>query len=760
MDDALPSRVRIGAFEVDLRAGELREGEHNVCLQEQPLFVLRMLVARPGEIVTREEIKQKLWPNDTVVDFDQGVNAAVRKLRIAFGDSADEPKYLGTIARRGYRLLAPVQPIAVEQAATPVSGVGSGAAVRQQKEEAGLVGKKVSHYRVLKVIGGGGMGLVYEAEDLKLGRRVALKFLPDELAWDPTALQRFEREARAASLLDHPNICTIYEVEEHDGEPFIVMQLLAGKTLRQHLNALSAAGATMNMPELLDISVQICQGLQAAHDKGIIHRDIKPPNIFLTTAGQVKILDFGLAKLAHAIKEGGSDGVRLTSAHAGAGSITINDITLTGVGAAMGTAGYMSPEQIQGEKLDSRTDIFSFGCVLYEMAAGKRAFQADTSTAVQDAIMKQNPIPVRECNPGLPPAFEAIVDRAIEKDRAHRYQTAAEMRWALEDLLDREKAAEAAPEPPRRWSRWLASAVVCVALIAGAVYWRAQKAPKLAYQDTIVIADFDNKTGNAVFDDTLKQALTIQIEQSPFLHVLSSDKTADTLKLMNRKAGDRLPQEVAHEVCVRSNSQALLAGSIASIGDQYLIGLRATNCQTGETLASAEATADNRNHVLQTLSNIANELREKLGESGASVKKFNQPLEQVTTSSLDALQAYTEGRKAEDTSSLETALRYYKRAVELDPNFAIAYGALSETYGVLYDGANQSRYLTKAYELRDRVSLRERYSIEAGYYNSTDEVEKEVGTLTGWIHSYPDDYQPHNQLSAIYLTLGQYEKAL
>jgi DNA-binding winged helix-turn-helix (wHTH) protein/tetratricopeptide (TPR) repeat protein len=322
---------------------------------------------------------------------------------------------------------------------------------------------------------------------------------------------------------------------------------------------------------------------------------------------------------------------------------------------------------------------------------------------------------------------------------------------------------------PRRWGsvRLVAAfataaiLLVSVAILGGTWYRRSHRAPKLTERDTIVVADFDNKTGDPVFDDTLKQALTIQMEQSPFLHVLSNDKTAETLKLMNRQAGDRLSPEVAHEVCIRSNSQALLAGSIAVIGDQYLITLRATNCQNGDTLASAEAEADSRNQVLSSLSIVANKLREKLGESGTSVQKFSRPLEQVTTSSLEALQAYTQGRKLEDTRSPDAALPYYKRAVELDPNFAIGYAALSQVYGLLFDGAKQEQNLTKAYQLRDRVSLRERYKIEAQYYNDiTGELEKEIVTLAGWAQSYPDDYQPHDQLSAIYLSLGQYDKAI
>jgi eukaryotic-like serine/threonine-protein kinase len=531
MKNTLPDRVRLGTIEVDLRAGELRDGDRKVCLREQTLFILRMLVKRRGEIVTRDEIKKKLWPNDTVVDFDQGINTAVRRLRAAFGDSAEDPKYLATVARRGYRLLVPVEPIESSEDASFSSNMVQAQAPQRNKmtaraplATAGLIGKKVSHYRVLGIIGGGGMGVVYKAEDLKLGRNVALKFLPEELAWDATSLQRFEREARAASSLDHPNICTIHEVEDHEGQPFIVMPLLQGETLRDRLSALAARQKTVPIDDLLNVALQICDGLQAAHEKGIIHRDIKPANIFLTTSGQVKILDFGLAKLISVPKEAGSDGLRLepassVTAPSPAGSVPV-DVTLTRLGIAVGTAGYMSPEQVRGEKLDARTDIFSFGLVLYEMATGQRAFTGEAAAVVHDAILHLAPAPACELNPQLPPGLDAVINKVTEKDREQRYQSSAELRSALQRLAGHNGQSR------RRWPVWLAASLVV--LVAGlAIIWlgsrRERPRPELAERQITANPQGDYVTGAAISPDG--KYVAYQDQTGLYLRTLESDET-------------------------------------------------------------------------------------------------------------------------------------------------------------------------------------------------------------------------------------------
>jgi serine/threonine protein kinase len=466
-DARIPNVACFGPFKLDLKAGELQNDGQKLRLQEQPFRILEMLVDHPGEVVTREEIRGKLWPNDTVVEFDHSINAAIKKLRLALGDSAEEPRYVETVARRGYRLLLPVtwmDSLRVDgQAAALLPGPQPLAFARGN-----LIGRKVSHYRVLELLGGGGMGVVYKAEDIKLGRRVALKFLPEELANDTSSMGRFEREARAASNLNHPNICTIYEVEEHEGQPFIVMELLEGQTLRELIAATagSLAGTSgykglLPLERLLEVAVQITEGLDAAHKKGIIHRDVKPANIFITTHGRAKILDFGLAKLQE------SDvveiGARITDQEQRKQEWNPN-FTLTRTGMAIGTAGYMSPEQVRGEKLDARTDLFSFGLVLYEMATGKRAFTGDTAPVLQKAILEQTPSPLRRMNPQLPAKLEKIVNKALEKDRQARYQSASKIRTELESIRETEQRR-------RSRVRGLAVGGVSLVLIVSTMFW-------------------------------------------------------------------------------------------------------------------------------------------------------------------------------------------------------------------------------------------------------------------------------------------------
>ena len=789
------ARLQIGTFEVDWRSGDLHAGDRKTVLQEQPLQVLRLLAEAGGDLVTREEIRKKLWPNDTIVEFDHSINAAIMNLRRALGDSAEEPKYIETIVRRGYRLLVPVKWISADESVGGVSAAVGGAAVRLQPDT-GLLGKKVSHYRVLEIIGGGGMGLVYKAEDLKLGRQVALKFLPEELASDPVALQRFEREARTASSLDHANVCTIYEVEEHAGEPFIVMQLLRGETLRDRLAELGSANEKLPLEKLLDVAVQVCSGLEAAHAKGIIHRDIKPANIFLTSSGQVKILDFGLAKEVVGEPERIDNGVvpiaevvvvpEQTIAPAGVRAPEIPeqtkarplgkivdkpDATLTRFGVALGTAGYMSPEQIRGDKLDARTDIFSFGLVLYEMATGQRAFGGQTEAIQRAAILAADPVPAHELNSALPPRLCEIIGKALEKDRDHRYQAAFEMRADLLEVKGTAQSGGISPLPRAAWRRLKSPAMkivwriaVPILLVAASVeaglYYHARQAERLTDKDTVVLADFANSTGETVFDHSLRTALGVSLRQSPFLNLLSDRAVTETLQLMTRPADTKLTPELTREVCVRTGSKAYIAGAIASLGNEYALWLNAVNCHSGDTLAQEQVTAASKGSVLEALGKAATSLRVKLGESLPSVQKFDTPLPK-TTSSLEALQAYGIAIDASLHKGEAEAIPPMKRAIELDPNFAIAYAVL----GSYYTSAGQERlgteYAKKAYDLREHLSEAEKFSVSYNYYgNGIGDAEKAAQVTESWVHAYPNSKNAYLNLAVSLATIGQWEKAL
>jgi tetratricopeptide (TPR) repeat protein len=620
-----------------------------------------------------------------------------------------------------------------------------------------MIGQTISHYRILERLGGGGMGVVYKAEDTKLHRFVALKFLPDGFAPDSQALSRFDREAQAASALNHPNICTIYEIGEHNGQPFIAMEYLDGVTLRHLL-----AHKPLPLGQLLDLSIEMTDALAAAHSAGIIHRDIKPANIFVTKLGHAKILDFGLVKRV-------SDDEGLSSM-----PTAEETALLTSPGSTVGTIAYMSPEQARGEELDVRSDLFSFGAVLYEMATGRLAFPGNTPAVVHEAILNKAPAPAARLNKQVPAELEEIISIALEKDRKLRYQKAADIGGDLQRL--RQETAEFMSSSSgaasrtgwrlkrmarKRW-RLGATALLAIAIVALGIRYYLRRVAPLSAKDTIVLADFANRTGDPVFDETLRQGLAVQLEQSPFLSLVSEQHTQQTLRLMGRSPEKSITPEIARELCQRAGSVAALDGSIASLGKQYVLELRAVNCHTGDTMAREEATAEGKEQVLKALSRAAGKMREKLGESIATAEKFDIPLELATTPSLDALQAYSRGRVSMlGKGDFTAAIPQLERAVRLDPKFAIAYAGLATCYYDLGESAQAAQNARKAYDLRDRVSERERLAIESRYHLFvTGDLEKARQVLELWAQTYPRELVARNDLGANYGTLGQYEKCL
>ena len=604
-----------------------------------------------------------------------------------------------------------------------------------------MIGETISHYKIQSRVGAGGMGVVYEAEDTRLGRKVAIKFLPDELSADPEAVQRFLREARVVSNLNHPHICTLHDIGSHDGRQFMVMELLDGQSLKDRISR-----GALPIDEVLELGGQMADALDAAHSQGVVHRDIKPANLFVTRRGTIKVLDFGVAKLSQSVQGGGDVDATVAPSD-----------QLTSIGTTIGTVSYMSPEQARGHEIDARSDVFSAGVVLYEMATGQLPFQGATVATIFEGLLTRQPAAPSAIKDGVPAEIDQIVFKALDKDRELRYQSAAELRAELKRLKRArdtgQRSTVSVPPLPRPvspkpataigWRRriFVGAPLLTVALIAGFLLYRQISVPALTEKDAVVLSSVVNRTGDTMFDDTLGEALALQLRQSPFLNVVPDQQVQATLRLMSLEPMTPITADVGREVCQRAGAKALLGGTIAMLGSSYVITLSAQDCVRGSVFAEEQAQAPTKEAVLGVMGDAVSRFRGKLGESLGSIQRYDSKIEEATTRSLEALKAYSQGLRTRRTSGDFDSVPFFRRAIDLDPEFALAYARLGTVYGNLSQPDEARKMTARAYELRSKVSEVERHYIEGRYFTLVEpDVQRALDVYRVWLATYPNDY--------------------
>ena len=733
-------------FELDVRSYELRRSGQTLKLERIPMEVLLLLIEFHGQLVTRDQIVERVWGKETFLDTDNSINAAIRKIRQVLGDDPEQPLFVVTVTGKGYRFVAPVQ-----ESSPPSEEQSSESSLSPESlPGANLLGTRISHYRLLSILGGGGMGVVYKAEDLRLGRAVALKLLSAERASDPIAFERLQLEARAASSLDHPNICSIYQLGEHKGQPFIVMQLLEGQTLRGWIENTTSQDAPAHLKQLLELTIQILHGLEAAHEKGIIHRDIKPANIFITNRGQAKILDFGVAKFVDATEL--ADGSSSAASTGEAPSSHASDSQLTRTGASVGTPSYLSPEQIRGEKLDARTDLFSFGLVLYEMATGKQAYSGKTVAEIRNAVLSLPATPAGQLNPSLPPELERIITKSLEKDPDRRYQKASDLR---EDLVGLNKRLGTASAYPVRVLAWISVTLLAVGLTILSLNFRTIKAHLTGSVESagsvpgkarlsVAILGFKNLSGDrdkAWISTALSEMVAAELAEGQQLRVIPGEDVARMKLDLALPVADSYGQDTLKKIRTDLNSDIVVLGSYLDMGGdaarKIRIDFELQDTRTGENLAVVSR-AGTEADLATLVAQGGADLRLKLGVNDVSAGDARHVMASVPANT-DAARLYAEGLQKLQTYDALAARDILEKAVALDPKHALSHSALAESYYALGYEAKAQEEGKKAFGLSGDLSREERLSIEGRYRELSHDLPLAIEIYRTLRNFFPDD---------------------